>query len=103
MFITRPAAAIAIAAAGLAIVVAGTTGLLLTRQSTPAMRPPPRGVATVAAPATAAPGFASEGSGASTAPTAGPARSATPGSRQTGFETVAPSAIADPVSLTIPL
>jgi sortase (surface protein transpeptidase) len=103
MRVTRPAAAIAIAAAGLAIVVAGTTGLLLTRQAAPAMRPPPRGVATVPAPATAVPGAASAAHVASATPQAGSARSASPASRRAGFQTVAPSVLADPVSLTIPL
>jgi len=105
MFITRPAAAITIAAAGLAIVVAGTAGLLLTRQSTPAMRPPPRGVATVPAPATAVPGSATAAAAAGSAASRSrqAASSASPGSRRAGFETVAPSSVAEPVSLTIPL
>jgi sortase (surface protein transpeptidase) len=103
MRVTRPAAAIAIAAAGLAIVAAGTTGLLLTRQAAPAIRPPPRGVATVPAPATAIPGAASAAPAASATPQAGSARSASPASRRAGFQTVAPSVLADPVSLTIPL
>jgi Sortase domain len=108
MLVTRPAAAIAIAAAGLAIVAAGTTGLLLTRQSSPAMRPPPRGVATVPAPATALTGPAAAISGPAVAlPDPATARSAPPGTTRAGsaggFQTVAPSVIAEPVSLTIPL
>lgn len=120
MLVTKPAAAIALAAAGFAIVAAGTTGLLLSRQSTAAMRPPPRGVATVAAPATALSAPATALPVPVTAPsgTAMPATamrrragaaapSASPGSPRTGsgggFQTVAPSVIAEPVSLTIPL
>jgi hypothetical protein len=107
MLVTRPAAAIAIAAAGLAIVAAGTTGLLLTGQSTPALRPPPRGVATVPAPVTAVPASAiavpAPVTAVPVASTARPARSAPPGSGRAGFQTVAPSPVAEPVSLTIPL
>jgi len=120
MLVTKPAAAIALAAAGFAIVAAGTTGLLLSRQSTAAMRPPPRGVATVPAPALSATATAPSGPagaippagaalpGASTAPPADAhAPSGSPGAAQSGpgggFPTVAPSVIAEPVSLTIPL
>ena len=45
---SRPAAVTI--AAGLLAIAAGTSGLLLTRHSTPALRPPPLGVATVPAP-----------------------------------------------------
>jgi sortase (surface protein transpeptidase) len=45
----RPAAALALAA-GLAVIVGGTAGLLLTRHSTPAMRPAAAGVAALPAP-----------------------------------------------------
>ncbi len=45
----RRSAAIAFAA-GLMVIAAGTVGLLLTRHSTPAMRPPPLGVAALPAP-----------------------------------------------------
>jgi Sortase domain len=44
----RPAAITV--AAGLLVIAGGSAGLLVTRHSTPGMRPPPRGVATVAAP-----------------------------------------------------
>jgi sortase (surface protein transpeptidase) len=84
VLIHRPAA-ITIAA-GLMAITAGTAGLLLTRHSTPAMRPPPAGVATVAAP-----------TGPIVAPSADPPRSPQPA-------TIAKSTtIAKPVSLTIPL
>jgi hypothetical protein len=49
MLIPRPAAVTI--AAGLLVRTAGTAGLLLTRRSAPALRPPPVGVATVPAPA----------------------------------------------------
>jgi hypothetical protein len=45
----RPAAAITLAA-GLAVIVAGTAGLLLTRHATPALRPVAAGVAALPAP-----------------------------------------------------
>jgi LPXTG-site transpeptidase (sortase) family protein len=63
-------------AAGLVIIVAGTAGLLLTRHSTPALRPVAAGVAALPAP---------------TGPIAAPPQSAQP--------TLVPR----PVSLTIPL
>ncbi len=71
----RPAAALMLAA-GLVVVAGGTTGLLLTRHSTPAMRPAAAGVAVLPAP---------------TGPIAAPLQSA------------APKLVAAPVSLTIPL
>jgi sortase (surface protein transpeptidase) len=71
----RPAAALALAA-GLVVIAGGTTGLLLTRHSTPAMRPAAAGVAALPAP---------------TSPIVAPPQSA------------APKPVAAPVSLTIPL
>jgi sortase (surface protein transpeptidase) len=71
----RPAAALALAA-GLVVIAGGTTGLLLTRHSTPAMRPAAAGVAALPAP---------------TGPIVAPPQSATP------------KPVAAPVSLTIPL
>ena len=63
-------------AAGLVVIVAGTAGLLLTRHSTPALRPVAAGVAALPAP---------------TGPIAAPPQSAQP------------APVASPVSLTIPL
>jgi LPXTG-site transpeptidase (sortase) family protein len=74
MSFRRPAAIIL--AAGLVVLLAGTAGLLLTRHSTPALRPPPAGVDAMPAP---------------TAPIVAPPQSA---------DAVA---VASPVSLTIPL
>jgi len=74
MPIRRPAA-IAVAA-GLIVIVAGTAGLLLTRHSTPALRPVAAGVAALPAP---------------TGPIVAPPQSAPP------------APVASPVSLTIPL
>jgi LPXTG-site transpeptidase (sortase) family protein len=71
----RPAAAIALAA-GLVVIVGGTAGLLLTRHSTPAMRPVAAGAAALPAP---------------TGPIVAPPQSA------------APRPAAAPVALTIPL
>ncbi|HEV2256498.1 MAG TPA: class F sortase [Streptosporangiaceae bacterium] len=71
----RPAAALALAA-GLVVIAGGVTGLLLTRHSTPAMRPAAAGVAALPAP---------------TGPIVAPPQSA------------APKPVAAPVSLTIPL
>jgi sortase (surface protein transpeptidase) len=71
----RPAAALAFAA-GLVVIVGSTAGLLLTRHSTPAMRPAAAGVAALPAP---------------TGPIVAPPQSA------------APKPVASPVSLTIPL
>ena len=71
----RPAAALALAA-GLAVIAGGAAGLLLTRHSTPAMRPAAAGVAVLPAP---------------TGPIVAPPPSA------------APKPVAAPVSLTIPL
>jgi len=71
----RPAAALALAA-GLVVIAGGTAGLLLTRHSTPAMRPAAAGVAALPAP---------------TGPIVAPPQSA------------APKPVASPVSLTIPL
>jgi Sortase domain len=74
MPIRRPAA-IAFAA-GLVVIVGGTAGLLLTRHSTPALRPVAAGVAALPAP---------------TGPIVAPPQSAPP------------APVASPVSLTIPL
>ena len=74
MPIRRPAAIVF--AAGLIVIVGGTAGLLLTRHSTPAMRPVAAGVAALPAP---------------TGPIVAPPQSA------------APALVASPVSLTIPL
>jgi LPXTG-site transpeptidase (sortase) family protein len=71
----RPAAALALAA-GLVVIAGATTGLLLTRHQTPAMRPVAAGVAALPAP---------------TGPIVAPPQSA------------APAPVAAPVSLTIPL
>ena len=71
----RPAAALALAV-GLVVIAGGTAGLLLTRHSTPAMRPAAAGVAALPAP---------------TGPIVAPPPSATP------------KPVASPVSLTIPL
>jgi sortase (surface protein transpeptidase) len=75
MQIRRPAAALALAA-GLVVVGGGTVGLLLTRHSTPAMRPAAAGVDALPAP---------------TGPIVAAPQSA------------APKPVAAPVSLTIPL
>ncbi|WP_300610962.1 class F sortase [Trebonia sp.] len=48
MLIRRPA--VVVCAAGLLVIAGGTAGLLLTRHSTAAMRPPPLGVAALPAP-----------------------------------------------------
>jgi len=71
----RPTAALALAV-GLVVIAGGTAGLLLTRHSTPAMRPAAAGVAALPAP---------------TGPIVAPPQSA------------APKPVAAPVSLTIPL
>jgi sortase (surface protein transpeptidase) len=71
----RPAAALALAA-GLVVIAGGATGLLLTRHSTPAMRPVAAGVAALPAP-----------TGSIVAPP----------------QSAAPKPVAAPVSLTIPL
>jgi sortase (surface protein transpeptidase) len=71
----RPAAALALAA-GLVVIAGGTTGLLLTRHSTPAVHPVALGVAALPAP---------------TSSIVAPPQSA------------APKPVAAPVSLTIPL
>ena len=71
----RPAAALALAA-GLVVIAGGTAGLLLTRHPTPGMRPVAAGVAALPAP---------------TGPIVAPPQSA------------APTPVAAPVSLTIPL
>jgi LPXTG-site transpeptidase (sortase) family protein len=71
----RPAAALALAA-GLMVIAGGLAGLLLTRHSTPALRPAAAGVAALPAP---------------TGPIVAPPQSA------------APEPVAAPVSLTIPL
>lgn len=71
----RPAAALALAA-GLLVIAGGATGLLLTRHSTPAMRPLAAGVGALPAPS---------------GPIVAPPQSASP------------KPVAAPVSLTIPL
>ena len=71
----RPAAALALAA-GLLVIAGGAAGLLLTRHSTPAMRPLAAGVGALPAP---------------TAPIVAPPQS------------TSPKPVAAPVSLTIPL
>jgi sortase (surface protein transpeptidase) len=81
----RPAAALALAA-GLIVIAGGTAGLLLTRHSTPALRPVAAGVATVPVPAGSVIALP-----APTAPIVAPPQSA------------APKPVAAPVSLTIPL
>jgi hypothetical protein len=81
----RPAAALALAA-GLVVIAGATTGLLLTRHSTPAMRPAAAGVATVPAP---------------TGPIA--ALPAPTGPIVAVPQSAAPKPVAAPVSLTIPL
>jgi len=81
-----PAAALALAA-GLVVIAGATTGLLLTRHSTPAMRPAALGVGAVPAPTGPIVGaFPSP-----TAPIVAVSQSA------------APKPVAAPVSLTIPL
>jgi LPXTG-site transpeptidase (sortase) family protein len=82
----RPAAALALAA-GLVVIAGGTTGLLLTRHSTPAMRPAAVGVGAVPAPT-------------------GPIVAAFPaptGPIVAVSQSAAPKPVAAPVSLTIPL
>jgi len=74
MWFRRPAAIIF--AVGLAVIVAGTVGLLLTRHPTPAMRPVAAGVEALPAP-----------TGAIVAPP----------------QSAAPVPVASPVSLTIPI
>jgi sortase (surface protein transpeptidase) len=74
MPIRRPAAIVF--AAGLIVIVGGTAGLLLTRHSTPALRPVASGAVALPAP---------------TGPIVAPPQSA------------APAPVASPVSLTIPL
>jgi len=82
----RPVAALAFAA-GLVVIAGGVTGLLLTRHSTPAMRPAAVGVEAVPAPTGPIVGaFPSP-----TAPIVAVSQSA------------APKPVAAPVSLTIPL
>jgi sortase (surface protein transpeptidase) len=79
-------------AAGLLAIAAGTVGLLSTRHSTPALRPPPLGVATVPAPA----GPVVSSPPLTLRPLPGHSQSASaPGA--------APVPVARPVSLTIPL
>ncbi len=75
---TRKPAAI-VFAAGLAVIAAGTAGLLLTRHPTPALRPVAAGVAALPAP---------------TGPIAAPPQSA---------QSAQPAPVARPVSLTVPL
>jgi len=82
----RPAAALALAA-GLVVIAGGATGLLLTRHSTPAMRPAAVGVGAVPAPT-------------------GPIVAAFPaptGPIVAVSQSAVPKPVAAPVSLTIPL
>jgi sortase (surface protein transpeptidase) len=82
----RPVAALAFAA-GLVVIAGGVTGLLLTRHSTPAMRPAAVGVGAVPAPT-------------------GPIVAAFPaptGPIVAVSQSAAPKPVAAPVSLTIPL
>jgi LPXTG-site transpeptidase (sortase) family protein len=82
----RPVAALAFAA-GLVVIAGGVTGLLLTRHSTPAMRPVAVGVGAVPAPT-------------------GPIVAAFPaptGPIVAVSQSAAPKPVAAPVSLTIPL
>ena len=82
----RPVAALAVAA-GLVVIAGATTGLLLTRHSTPAMRPVAVGVGAVPAP---------------TGPIVGAFPSPT-GPIVAVPQSAAPKPVAAPVSLTIPL
>ena len=82
----RPVAALAVAA-GLVVIAGATTGLLLTRHSTPAMRPAAVGVGAVPAP---------------TGPIVGAFPSPT-GPIVAVSQSAAPKPVAAPVSLTIPL
>jgi LPXTG-site transpeptidase (sortase) family protein len=77
MQVRRPAAAIALAA-GLAVIAGGTAGLLLTRHSTPALKPVAAGISALPAP---------------TGPIVAPPASAL----------ASPEAAPAPVSLTIPI
>jgi sortase (surface protein transpeptidase) len=88
--LSRPAAVTV--AAGLLAIAAGTSGLLLTRHSTPALRPPPLGVATVPAPT----GPVVSPPPPTVRPEPGHSRSADP-------QSATPAPVARPVSLTIPL
>jgi sortase (surface protein transpeptidase) len=104
MLIRRPAAITV--AAGLLVIAAGTAGLLLTRHSTPAMRPPPLGVATVPAPAgpvaTPITALSQAASPQSPQPAQSPQPTQSPPTaRPLSFATPVP--VAPPVSLTIPL
>ncbi len=83
--LTRRPAAIAFAA-GLVVIVAGTVGLLLTRHSTPALRPVAAGVAALPTPT---------GSIAALPAPTGPIVAPPPSAQ--------PAQVASPVSLTIPL
>jgi sortase (surface protein transpeptidase) len=87
---SRPAA-VAVAA-GLLAIAAGTSGLLLTRHSTPALRPPPLGVATVPAP-----------TGPIVSPSQPIARPEPGHSQSADPQSATPAPVARPVSLTIPL
>jgi LPXTG-site transpeptidase (sortase) family protein len=82
----RPVAALAVAA-GLVVIAGATTGLLLTRHSTPAMRPAAVGLGAVPAP---------------TGPIVGAFPSPT-GPIVAVSQSAAPKPVAAPVSLTIPL
>jgi hypothetical protein len=98
VLIPRPAATTI--AAGLLVITTGTAGLLLTRHSTPAMRPPPVGVATVAAPAGPIVGSSVD---LATGSSVGHPPSARPIAAAGLITTAGPAPVARPVSLIIPL
>jgi len=102
VLVRRPAAITV--AAGLMVIAAGSAGLLLTRQSSPAMRPPPRGVATVAAPAgpIAPPQSELPVAATTSEPKAGSKSEPKAGSKSSSL-TMQLTPVAKPVSLTIPV
>jgi hypothetical protein len=104
VLIPRPAA-ITIAA-GLLVITTGTAGLLLTRHSTPAMRPPPVGVATVAAPTGPIIGSSVDpvvGSSVGHPTSAQPITAAGPTTAAGSVTAAGPVPVARPVSLIIPV
>jgi hypothetical protein len=105
MMPTHRPAALSVAA-GLLVISAGTAGLILSRQSTPALRPPPRGTATVAVPTgpVAAAPYDSDPAYALSAP-AGTARAGPAAHGVTSLRPPAstPAPVAKPAGLTIPL
>jgi hypothetical protein len=93
-------------AAGLLVIAAGTVGLLLTRHSTPAMRPPPRGVAALPAPTGPIAALPKSALPKSALPKSALPKSALPKSalpKSAGPQSARPVPVARPVSLTIPL